>query len=327
MLQIQAVAGRRTWLAGVFLLAVLAGCGRGDALEGAASEPASAVTHLARQLAEGDLTGFARDAVTPDRHAALARAWDQGDSLWPLTSLPLDEHLPGLLDSLAAADAERSLRRSFDTQLAGQTANVRQTAQSLGLFGVQYVTHQGGYSPDQQQHYRQLVEALSQWAMQAPLAERAPAHQAIARLVAATAQTGLGGVAGLQAAGMTGALQALSPLQAAWMDVLAGYGLDIRAALAGLQAGLLSEQGDRARVQVQYTLAGQTIRFEADMQKHAGRWYMTQNLADADGVLTAAQQARAARSSGDTQNTGATDMAEGDEAGRAPTNEQMAPAP
>lgn len=328
MLQHHAVTGRRSWLAGVFLLAMLAACGRGEGDPAQATrEPASAVAHLARQLAAGDLNGFARDAVTPERHAALGQAWASGDSLWPLTGLPLDQHLPGLLDRLAAPDADASLRRSFDAQLAGQGDSLRQTAQSLGLFGVQYVTHQGGYTPDQQHHYQQLVQALSQWAMQAPLAERAPAHQAIARLVAATGQSGLGGAAGLQAAGMEPALDALVPLQGAWLDVLGQYGLDIRQALEGLQAGLLSQQGDRARVQVQYTLAGQIIRFEADMQRQGGRWYMTQNLADADAVLEAARQAQAARAAAAQDNAGATEMAEGEVAGRAPTNEQMAPGP
>lgn len=321
----KAVRTPRRWLAGAFLLALLAGCGREGALEGAASEPATAVTRLARQLAGGDLAGYARSAVPPDRHQALARAWADGDSLWPLTGLPLDEQLPALLGAFAAPRAEASLRRSFDSQLAGQDANLRQTAQALGLFGERYVTEQAPhYSEDQRQHYRQVVQALSRWAMQAPLGDRERAYAAIDGLAGAVRASGLDGAPALAAAGMEGALAALSPVQQQALDVLAGYGLDLRASLSGLQAGLLDQDGDSARVRVEYTLAGQPVHFEADMRRIEGRWYLAQNLADADLALERARQARDRRQS---DNAGATERAEGEEAGRPQTHQQMAPGP
>lgn len=287
---------RAWWLAGLCLLALGAGCGRDEAaLSGAATEPAAAVRQLATYLEQGDLAGFARAAVPPAQHAALASAWADGDSLWPLTGLPLDEHLPDLLAALAADGAETDLRRAFRAQLAGQTANVRQTAHSLGLFGAQYVAQQGDYSQLQREHYRQLVLALSRWASQAPLSDPDLARQTIDRLTRAVRESGLDGEPALRAAGMEPALQALAPVQQAFMQVLAAYGLDLGQSLQGLRTGLIAQDGDSAQVRVQYALAGNTVDFTAELVRLSGRWYMAQNLADANAALDAAAAARGKR--------------------------------
>ena len=296
MLRLASSSVRHCWFAGTALL-LLAACGRNDttALQGAATEPAAAVRQLADYLQQGDLAGFARAAVPPAEHAQLVQAWSDGDSLWPLTSLPLDDHLPELLAVLAADNAEAELQRAFKAQFEGQGSNLRQTAHSLGMFGTQYVGHQGDYTPLQREHYRQLVAGLSRWASQAPLSDPALAKAAITRLTAVVAASGLDGVAALQAAGMEPALEQLGPVQQAVLEVLASYDLDLRQSLAGLQVGLLQEQGDQALVQVEYPLAGQQVSFQAQMQRVDGRWYMTQNLEDARRALAVAEQARAQR--------------------------------
>jgi hypothetical protein len=58
--------------------------------------------------------------VPAEQHAALAQAWAEGDSLWPLTGLPLDEHLPDLLATLAADNAQADLQRVFKAQFEGR---------------------------------------------------------------------------------------------------------------------------------------------------------------------------------------------------------------
>ena len=293
MLSRESFSARHWWLASAAVL-LLAGCGRSQptALQGAATEPAAAVRQLTDYLHKGDLVGFSRAAVPAQTHDALAQAWAEGHSLWPLTSLPLDEHLPSLLEVLAAEDAEADLQHVFKAQFQGQAANLRQSAHSLGMFGAQYVGNQGDYSELQREHYRQLVLGLSRWAGQAPLSDPALAQATIASLTQAARDTGLHGPAGLQAAGMEPALSQLSGLQQALLDMFARYGLDLSQSLAALQVGLLQEQGDQALVQVQYPLGEQTVSFKAQMRRIDGRWYMQQNLDDAQRILDAAAAAR-----------------------------------
>lgn len=284
----------RRWCYAAVCLLLLSACQRSDVTAGAA-EPAAAVRQLATHLQQGELNAFARAAVPPAEHAALARAWADGDSLWPLTGLPLDDHLPDLLATLAAEDAAASLRRAHRNQFVGQGATLRQTAHALGLFGSQYVQHQGGYSAEQREHYRQLVTGLGRWAGQAGLDDAERAGLAIDQLTAAVRDSGIDGLPALQAAGMEGALERLAPVQQALLAVLASHGLDLGQSLGQLQAGLVSEDGDTALVQVQYPFAGETISFQARMLRRDGRWYMAQNLADAEQALEKAALARQQR--------------------------------
>ena len=199
-----------------------AACKRDSApLPGAATEPAATVRQLAQYLHDNDLPGYARASVTPAQYAALETAWAQGHSRWPLTDLPLDEKLPDLLGALSEPGAEQKLQRAFRAQFEGQAASVRQAAHSLGLFGVQYITHQGDYTPAERDHYVQLVNVLSGWAQSAPLSDAKLARTNIGTLTTAARATGLGSAQAFQDAGMSGSLQRLVPFAAALKQVLA----------------------------------------------------------------------------------------------------------
>lgn len=296
-------------------VAVLAaGCRRPqEPLPGAATEPAAAVRQLVQHLHDNDLAGYARAAVPPAQYAELEAAWAQGHSRWPLDELPLHDKLPALLATLSAPDAETRLQRAFKAQLAGQAASVRQAAHSLGLFGEQYISHQGDYSDDERAHYVQLVKALSAWAQAAPLSDPKLAGSAIATLTTAARATGLDSDAALQQAGMTGSLQRLAPFVAASKQVLAGYGLSLDDSIAQLRTGLARQDGDRAVVHVQYPLAGQDIDLQVALERRQGRWYLARTLAEADAVLAAARAAAAAPGEGQAAPADA-----GDDAGTRP---------
>lgn len=281
-------------------VAVLAtGCRRSqEPLPGAATEPAAAVRQLVQHLHDNDLAGYARAAVPPAQYAELETAWARGHSRWPLDELPLHDKLPALLATLSAADAETRLQRAFKAQIAGQTASVRQAAHSLGLFGEQYISHQGDYSADERAHYVQLVKALSAWAQAAPLSDPKLAGSTIATLTAAARATGLDSDAALQDAGMAGSLQRLGPFARAAKQVLAGYGLSLDDSIAQLRTGLVSQQGDYATVHVQYPLAGREIDLQVALERRQGRWYLARTLAEVDAVLAAARAAMPAPEEG-----------------------------
>lgn len=260
----------------------------GEALPGAATQPAGAVRQLAQYLQDDDLLGYARAAVPPAQYAELEAAWAAGHSRWPLTELPLDDKLPGLLAQLSEKGAEAKLQRAFKAQLAGQGAAVRQAAHSLTLFGVQYLTHQGDYGNDERAHYVQLVKALGGWAQSAPLSDQERATTAIATLASAARATGLDSEAALQQAGMTPSLQRLGVFAGVAKHVLASYGLDLDDSLAQLRTGLVEEQGDEATVRVQYPLAGEELELQVRMQRRGGHWYPARTLAEVEAILAAA---------------------------------------
>ena len=271
----------------LLVLVGLAGCRREstDDLPGAASEPAGAVRQLAGHLQRNDLSAFARDALPPEELAALAEAWRQGRSRWPLTELPLDERIGPMLGALTAPDAEKRLQRTFDAQLAGQDKALRDAARTLALFGSQYVKTQGQYSAEERAHYTQVLAALAAWSSNAPLGERKRGHAAIAALAAAAREAGLDGEPAMAAAGMEDSLRRLGPFAAALKSVLAGYGLDLDHSLAQLRIGLVEEHGDRATVRIHYPLAGTEIDTTVSLTRRDGHWYLTDYLEHAATLL------------------------------------------
>jgi hypothetical protein len=272
----------------LFALLALSACKREPVeLAGAASEPAAAVRELAQHVQRNDLVGFAKAAVPPAEYAQLEIAWRENRSRWPLTELPLEDKLAPLLAALAAKGSEPKLQRQFDSQFARQDRDLKAAARSLGLFGVQYVKNEGNYTPEERNHYAQIIRALSEWAQQAPLGEPEQARAAITRLAAAARKTGLTSEQDLASAGMEESLRRLSPFFAETKAVLDSYGLPLDASLTDLRTGLVEQKGDKATVRIHYPLAGQEIDTIASLELRDGRWYLSDYLRHVKQMLAA----------------------------------------
>lgn len=272
------------------LLLLPAGCRRDEGAPAfgtatGAREPAQAVLLLTAHLRRHDLAAFARDAVPPALHARLDVAWRAGRTRWPLDELPFDERLPTLLGALAAPGSEGRLLQVFDRQFSGEHAELKAAATALGLFGSQYVRHEGDFSTAERAHYIQFVQALSRWAARAPLGDPKRARQAIPQLVAAARATGLRSDADFARIGMAGSLQRLSGFLAALDVVLGGYGLRLDESLGGLRAQTVSHDGDRARVRMRYRLGDDPVDAVVGVRRIGGRWYLDDYVRHAEAAV------------------------------------------
>src|SRR5690606_36805619 len=278
-------------LSGVLLaaaaLAVLAGCDRGqDAVERGAAEPPTpgeTVRLLTAHLADGDLVAFTRDAVAPEVRASLEQARSEGRSRWPLDQLPFATQLPQTMGAMTAPNAERSLAQGFDRQVAN--ASLASAAEFLTVFTVQFIAQQGDFSVSERAHYPQLVQALGNWAGQAPIGDRARAQAAIAPMTGAACEAKLDSDAAFAEAGMEQGLQRMSRVLATARQVLSGYGLDLAADLRAMDVQLQSQTGDLARVRLQYSLAGTPIDTVVNMERRDGRWYVSDFLRHAEDAV------------------------------------------
>lgn len=244
--------------------------------------PAQAVAQLAADLRRNDLAAYARHAVPPQLHARLETAWREGRTVWPLTELPLDDRFPGFIAALAAQDAERTLVATYRRQFAGADKELHSAAKTVGLFAIQYVRSEAAYSETERDHHAQLIAAMSAWAQQAPLGDSARARAAIPQLVSAARATGLAAPDAFARAGMDRSLRRLGPFVQRLKQVVNGYGLDLDAALASVQATLAEQTGDKARVRVRYQLAGEPVDAYVLVERRDGRWYLSDLLRHAE---------------------------------------------
>lgn len=267
----------------LLLATLLAACKREpEELAGATSEPAAAVRELVDYLRRDDLAGFARAAVPPADYGVLETAWREDRSRWPLTELPLSRQLVPMLAALSKPGSEQALMRDFNRQFARQDKDLRDAARSLGLFGVQYLKKEGDYTPTQRVHYTQVVQTLSQWAQDAPLADPALARNTINRMAAAARKAGLASEEDLREAGMDGSLRRLAPVFAETKASFARYGLPLETTLADLRTGLVEQTGDRATVRIHYPLGNREIDSQVSLERRDGRWYLSDYLRAAE---------------------------------------------
>ena len=278
---------RRLRVFAVLSLCLLAACQRDAAapVAGTTTRPAQAVRLLAARLRANDLVGFTRVAVPPALHQRLEAGWRDGRSRWPLDEVPLDERLPAMLAALSAPGSEAKLQATFDRQFAHADKELKTAAVSLGQFGLQYVRSEGDYSDAERERHLQDIAALSRWGMTAPLADPPRARATIAQLARAARRTGIDADGDLGGLGMEASLARLGPFLAALKQGFARYGLDLDATLDQVQATLLDQTGDTARVRLRYRLGEGEIDTVLALQRIDGHWYLRDYLRHAEASL------------------------------------------
>lgn len=257
----------------------------------AAKKPVDAVNVLRDRLLARDGAGFARLAVPPALHAQLATGWREGRSRWPLDELPLDARLPKMLASLQEKNAQSKLMATFNRQFAGADRDIDQAIRTLVLFGGEYVQKEADYTAEERDHVVQAIAALGDWALRAPLSDPERARPFFAALTAAAQRSGIEGKAGNRAyaaLGMDASLNRLSPFIATLLAQLrAHYGLDLDAALRGMEVRLLEQTGDNARLRLRYEMAGRQVDAIVPAVRIDGHWYLADFVRRAEASLAA----------------------------------------
>ena len=178
---------------------------------------------------------------------------------------------------------------TFRRQFAGADRDIDQAIRTLVLFGGEYVQKEADYTPEEREHVAQAIAALGDWGLRAPLSDPKRAQPFFAALAAAARRSGIDGKAGnaaYAALGMEASLDRISPFIATLLAQLRRqYGLDIDAALRGLQVRLLEQTGDSARLRLRYALAGREIDAIVPVVRIDGHWYLADFVRRAEASL------------------------------------------
>ena len=251
----------------------------------AAERPVDAVHVLRDRLLARDGAGFARVALPPGLHAQVETAWRSGRSTWPLQELPLDGDIPRMLAALQEPDAAKGLMTSFRSQFAGADGDIDQAVRTLVVFGRGYLQKDPDYSEEQRKHIDQVMLALGDWALAAPLSDPVRAQHLFSALAATATRTGVDGRranADFARLGMTASLGRLSRFYGTLLTQMRlQYGLDFDASLRSLHVSLAQQTGDTARLRLDYVLAGRPITAIVPVVRIDGHWYLADYVDDA----------------------------------------------
>lgn len=290
-------------LALLSLVLALGAC-RKDAPEEAKApgDPVAAVEGLAKALRDNDLVRYSRLSLPPE-------LYDRSEALWNrrvAEAAPVDDadaaEYDKMMARLTAPNAEAELNRDLEpklakleTEIAGQWPMMQATALIFLNAAIQANTE---LSDEEKAHSSEVVAGLMAWAQPSLFTDRARARVAVSALVETADALALPTLAQARALPMLPAMEKGGIALAGFKKVAKAYDLDLDRALDGVQAELVSANGDSAQVKVSYPLLDKTVSFEMEMMRRGDGWYSAQSVRDAEAELAEAGEEAAPAQTG-----------------------------
>jgi hypothetical protein len=285
-------------------LALALGACRKDAPEAAKApgDPVAAVEGLAKALRDNDLVRYSRLSLPPD-------LYDRSEALWNrrvAEAAPVDDadaaEYDKMMARLTSPNAEAELNRDLEpklakleTEIAGQWPMMQATALIFLNAAIQANTE---LSDEEKAHSNEVVAGLMAWAQPSLFTDRARARVAVSALVETADALALPTLAQARALPMVPAMEKGGIALAGFKKVAKAYDLDLDLALDGVQAELVSANGDSAQVKVSYPLLDKTVSFEMEMMRRGDGWYSAQSVRDAEAELAEAGEEAAPAQTG-----------------------------
>jgi len=258
----------------------------------AAGDPVAAVQGLARALRDNDLVRYSQLSLPPELHTRTEALWNQRVAEAAPVADEDAEQYDRMMARLTAPDAEAALMRDLEPQLArfeaeigGQWPMMQATA---AIFLNAAIQANAELSAAEKSHATEVVSSLLAWAQPALFTDRERAASAISHLVDTAAGLDLPTLADVRALPMRPALEKGGIALAGVKATAKVYDLDLDRSLDGVQAELLSAQGDSARVKVSYPLLDRTVSFEMEMLRREDGWYSAEAVREAETELAEA---------------------------------------
>ncbi|MCX7034154.1 MAG: hypothetical protein NT046_09315 [Arenimonas sp.] len=290
-------------LALLSLVLALGACRKDSPQEAQApGDPVAAVEGLAKALRDNDLVRYSRLSLPPE-------LYDRSEALWNrrvAEAEPVDDADAAEYDKMmarfTAPDAEAQLNRDLEPKLAkleaeiaGQWPMMQATALIFLNAAIQANTE---LSDEEKAHSNEVVAGLMAWAQPSLFTDRARARVAVSALVETADALALPTLAQARALPMVPAMEKGGIALAGFKKVAKAYDLDIDRALDGVQAELVSANGDSAQVKVSYPLLDKTVSFEMEMMRRGDGWYSAQSVRDAEAELAEAGEEAAPAQTG-----------------------------
>jgi hypothetical protein len=262
------------------------GCRRAAVAPG---DPVAAVRGLAKALQDDDLVRYSQLSVPPALHKRMEERWHERLLAAAPPTPAQQRDYARWMQRLTAPDAEAKLYARFDRRMKkieGELGSQWPLMQATGtIFLNGLIKSNDKLSPGEKQHAREVGGALLSWLKPELVSDRERAKQAIAVLTRTARAVDLPTLADTRKLEMDESLEKGGKLLKAAKRIAAIYGLDLDAALASVDARVLSAQGEQATMEVSYPLFGKTVRFEMELLRREGRWYPADAVRKAEADL------------------------------------------
>lgn len=282
----------------------LFGCGKEEApaeaakVASVAPQPTGPVQQIEQTLAalrDNDVNALMTTAVPKDQLAEMRSEYEKAraEAITDEDRKQFDESVGKLL----ADGGVDSMMAEFEPKLAEMKAQLPMMV-GMGMMMLQQGVQESTELDDAQKaQMNQMLTGLQSWAMSTDFADPARLRQALEALKAGVEQSGIKTVDDLNALSYEQMLTKAGPVLGGVKGALSAYGLDFNAVLASVKPSLISQEGDVAKVKIDYTLFNTPLSMETELTQKDGFWYSkdalaqleAEDTAEADGALAGAE--------------------------------------
>jgi hypothetical protein len=255
----------------------------------APGDPVAAVKGLAAAVRDNDLERFSRLSVPPALFERQAQRWQAAVAAAPPPTDAERRDYARWMNRLTEPKAEDKLFHSLNSRLGKVDPELKARwplmKASAEIFLKGLIQANDSFGPDQKAHAQALGSALLAGIDPERLANRDQARAAVKVIVATARDVQLPTLDSQRSLGMVAAMNKSSLALKGLKQIARLYGLDVDTALDGVQAKLVSADGDLATMEVSYPLLGQSVQFELQLIRRNGRWYRADAVREAEAEL------------------------------------------
>jgi hypothetical protein len=248
---------------------LLAACGS-KSEQSAQDTPDGAVMQWVAALKKDDLGALVQSATTDEEFAKLRADWSQ-----KVSESPSDEERAQFamtMTMLTAPDAESALMLKVEPELEKMKPQVEMLLSMIEGMATAAMSQGGTLTPQQQEQGQAAVQALVETLRKNDITDPGRARKAVGIVCKTARGLELKTTEDVQKLSFDRALERGGLIVAGAKDLLEVYGFSVDGVLSSIKARTVTQTGDKATVEVSYTLLGVQRTQQSEMVRVGGRW-------------------------------------------------------
>ena len=197
-----------------------------------------------------------------------------------------------MMTKLTASDAEEQMMTELEPMLVKyDTEMAAQKPMYVGMgqgFAAQSIQENEELSDEEKQQANNALTGAANWINQTNFGDRELARKAVREAITTAKALNMKSLDEVQAMDFETMLGKAGTAFQGVKRILAVYGLDVNKTLQSVKSELVSQDGDKATVKVNFSLFDQPLSFNTEMVQVDGRWYGKKAMEEASKTADAA---------------------------------------
>ena len=253
--------------------------------------PTAVVDGVAKELANGNLLAVMQLSMPAAKFDEAKAKWVEERDQDP----PSEEDkakFAEMMTKLTASDAEEQMMTELEPMLVKYDTEVAaQKPMYVGMgqgFAAQSIQENEELSDEEKQQANNALTGAANWINQTNFGDRELARKAVREAITTAKALDMKSLDEVQAMDFETMLGKAGTAFQGVKRILAVYGLDVNKTLQSVKSELVSQDGDKATVKVNFSLFDQPLSFNTEMVQVDGRWYGKKAMEEASKTADAA---------------------------------------